>query len=311
MKRSQCYIFGFVGLACAVLAAMAVRLAVRETEISTLRANASAVLDRNHRLLAAIRTRQQAGTAKHAVRSDAAVGADRSAPPPVDVTNQHRGYQINKLLRDMPEYAPILRRETRRTTMEQYGALFDQISLAPDNLERVKQILDERWISLQDASLAANERGIPNSDPGYQRMLDELIQKADRQLRDVLTPADYDLYSRYTRIRTWQSRQLPELEDYFAVSGVPNLAAAQKQSLGETFLALQKWKPDGPAVPQGMLFRLRNDQFAAKAGAALDPQQQAALTAYMKFVNAREDTLARLMHPEDPDRYIATITTRR
>lgn len=222
---------------------------------------------------------------------------ETSANPPV-ASNYTQGSQMNKALREMPEYAPFYRRTLRRRTMREYSEFFALLKLPPERLEAVKVAFDDRIGTLQDVYETAKDHGLGLRES--ERLMQQYSDESKKRLREILGPDDYEQFERFDKSAAWQRGTLLELEDYFGVRGVPALTAEQKRALINAYSDVPWRSPTDISLP-GVQYQKRNVQIATLAAPALDPAQRAGLFAYVDFINSRQQVLAQLFRPLDPD----------
>lgn len=265
----------------------------------------------NWRLAAALRALRPAATAVPLLATQSPVRPPVATATPPAANNVARGHQINEKLREMPEYAPHLRRQLRRWTMRDYGGFFAGLKYSPERLEALKHILDDNRGTSQDVLGTAYEHGYKQGTPEFSRLMQAYWDEAERRLRDFLGTEDYARFTRFKAGASWQNGQLRELEDYFGDRGVPALTIEQKRALNDAYLESRKWRPASGSPPPGVHYRMSNEQVGVLAAAALEPAQHEALVAYLKFFNSRNQVQALLLHPDQPDSVIVSVTNSR
>lgn len=208
------------------------------------------------------------------------------------------GQEIVDQLRGMPEYAPFLRRQQRRRTIEEYGPWLEQLSLSPERKEELKRLLDARGAAISDAYTASKEAGLTAKQ--VSEVISRVHKAGSEPLREFLGSDDYASLSRYDKARSWSQNTVAELQDYLSERAIATLRPEQEIALADAYVASQwKWKEGMP--PPGVLYRRMNDQIAGLSSAALDPDQREAMKAYFQFANTRSQLLGQLLHPQDPD----------
>ena len=272
----------------------------RERELQNKYAQVQAEFAANRRLAATLQVATSSvTTAKVASQPGSRLPATTASSSVAN--NAARGTQLVKTLREMPEYAPFYHRLLRRRTMREYGELFAQMKLSPDRLEIVKAAIEDRIGTLQDAFETALEHGYSMATPAFEQQIIRYNEEANERLRGILEPDEYAQFDRFEKSAAWQRGTLLELEDYLGERGAPALTADHKRALIDAYVETLAWKPANDTPLPGPRFRMRNVQLGTLAAPALDPAQRTALLAYIDFINSREQVMAQLFRPKDPD----------
>lgn len=106
-------------------------------------------------------------------------------------------------LRDLlakPETQAVLTMQRKLGVERQYAALFRNLNLTPEQAERLKSIIADRPITLQDARNIAREQGLDQrSDPdGFRLLMERTRNDIDNSIKAVIGEAGF------TQLRTYE-----------------------------------------------------------------------------------------------------------
>lgn len=101
-----------------------------------------------------------------------------------------RGPQL-AAVRDLvnkPEVQALMRVQQKAAIDARYAALFHNLNLAPEQAEKLKDLLVERQTTLQDVMSAAREQGIsPRSDPeGFRKLIADAQSDINNSIKSVV-----------------------------------------------------------------------------------------------------------------------------
>lgn len=222
-------------------------------------------------------------------------------------------FEINRRVQDRlvhsPEYAPLRRRQFRRTAMEQYAEWFAQLRVPPERLAVVKNAIVDKLTVPQDAFEAAMGAGYRRGT----REFDEIVRKYDReanaQLAQVLSADELASFKEYEKSKWFVTGNLPEIRDAFVDRNAPALSGDQVVALSSAWQQMAVWKPVG--YKSGAAYRARNEKLLELVAPSLGSDQNAALADYVRYLNSKRRRLGELANPDDPDRVLISISVKR
>lgn len=270
----------------------------RQVELRQMEARVRADLESNQRKRQAMRTAR----ASPPPPAPAAQPAPVAGPAAQPATNLARNYRLAEELGTRPEYAPFHQRRHRRAVLRDYGDLLAELKLTPERAEAFKKILTDRLSGGVDVISLAYRQGYAQGSPEYAKLLKQHFAAVQEAMNGLLNDEEKAAYLRYEATVAWRKNQQLEFDEFVADRGLPPLTPAQKQALSAAFFESRSWKPDPAegnltAVEQQ---RRRSEQMRKLAAAALDPQYQATLAAYLAFNNSRGEIMGRLFYPDRP-----------
>jgi hypothetical protein len=165
------------------------------------------------------------------------------APP--QVTTIHLG----DIIRDHPEFAALMAKETRRNVIRQYGDALNALGLPPDQAARLKELLVERSISASDAQQAAAAAGLEPGSPEFQEATQQAMQGVQVEINTLLGS---DAASIMARLQTSVGARNGVLSTYapdLADAGMP-LTPVQTDALAQAAMDASYTNPkDGSLHP--------------------------------------------------------------
>ena len=97
-----------------------------------------------------------------------------------------RTVHYSDIVKDHPEYAAILAKQTRRNMLRQYGPALDALNLPPDQLAKLKDLLVERTLSSQDANQAARAAGLEPGSQAWSAAMKAATEPVEKEIGAVL-----------------------------------------------------------------------------------------------------------------------------
>jgi len=180
---------------------------------------------------------------------------------------------------DDPKFAKLMAAEQRGQLDGRYAALFKNLKLTPEQLEKFKNLLVEKQDSMRDVMAAARAQGLdPRNDrAAFQQLVAQTNAEIDANIASAIGADGFQQYQQYEQ--TMPERNLvSQLEQRLSYSSSP-LSQDQQDQLVQ---ALAQTAPPTNtdkvvrAGPNGPRFNV-TDQAVASASAVLNPDQVAAL----------------------------------
>jgi hypothetical protein len=146
-----------------------------------------------------------AAQAKKLESRDAGPGDDTPAPETRPTTTPfRRGFDPERMaaMRELmakPEVQALLATERKGLVDTEYAALFRNLNLAPDQLDKLRTLLADRQSSIQDVFAAAREQGInPRTDPqAFQKLMADAQQPIEDGIKSLLGDNGYNQLTNY------------------------------------------------------------------------------------------------------------------
>jgi len=175
-------------------------------------------------------------------RGAAGAGATRAPSRPA------RGpAQMSDIFKDHPEFVKLYNEFTRRQLGTIYGGGLNSLNLSPQQLNRLKDLLTERQMSVVDAAQAAASEGLRAGSAEWQQAINQASLTDDQEIKDILGPnADAtldDLKSNAGRAQAQpvMEYQVNNLAPQFADAGIP-LTTDQSAGLTQALLNAYYWQ---------------------------------------------------------------------
>ncbi|MDB6170145.1 MAG: hypothetical protein JWM88_3009 [Verrucomicrobia bacterium] len=146
---------------------------------------------------------------------------------------------------EKPEIQKLLALQQRGALDSHYAALFKNLNLTPDQLEKFKNLLVEKQTAMADVLAAARAQGMdPRSDPqGFRSLISETQAEIDANIKATLGDAGFAQYQQYQQTLP-QRNVVSQLEQSLSYTNTP-LTAAQSDQL------LQILANNSPATSAG------------------------------------------------------------
>jgi hypothetical protein len=234
-------------------------------ELIVLRAGALANQDRaewSKRRAAAAPTKLEEKTAA----APKGVHDDSEAANPAD-TNWPRGGPGGRnnfgAMLENPDVQRLMSVQRKASLDAKYGALFKSLHLAPEELDRFKNLLVEKGAALMDVLGAARAQGInPRSDPeAFHALVTKAQGEVDASIQSALGEVGFAAYKNFEQTLPQRS-VVNQLEQRLSYSSTP-LSDAQASQLVQ-ILATTTKPPTESAI--------RSDIFAMMSGGGTAPQ---------------------------------------
>jgi hypothetical protein len=178
-----------------------------------------------------------AAQAKKLESRDAGPGDDTPAPETRPTTTPfRRGFDPERMaaMRELmakPEVQALLTTERKGLVDAQYAALFRNLNLTPDQLDKLRTLLADRQNAIQDVFAAAREQDInPRTDPqAFQKLVADAQQPIEDGIKSLLGDNGYNQLTNYEQ--TMPQRNIVNvLQQRLSSSNTP-LTPAQSDQL--------------------------------------------------------------------------------
>jgi outer membrane lipoprotein SlyB len=141
--------------------------------------------------------------------------------------------QLNAMreLANKPEVQALVRVQQKAAIDARYAALFRNLNLPPDQLDRLKNLLAERQTTNQDVLAAAREQGLnPRSDPeGFRKLIADAQNEINNGIKSIVGDSGFTQLQTYEQTLP-QRNVVNELQQRLSYSDTP-LTAAQADQL--------------------------------------------------------------------------------
>jgi len=154
---------------------------------------------------------------------------------------------MSDIFKDHPEFVKLYNEFTRRQLGTIYGGGLNSLNLSPQQLNRLKDLLTERQMSVVDAAQAAASEGLRAGSAEWQQAINQASLTDDQEIKDILGPnADAtldDLKSNAGRAQAQpvMEYQVNNLAPQFADAGIP-LTTDQSAGLTQALLNAYYWQ---------------------------------------------------------------------
>lgn len=205
--------------------------------------------------------------------------------PDLEVVRR-RGESAFRSMMENPEYQKLMAITQKGRLDGRYAALFKQLNLTPEQLEKFKNLLLEKQNAMIDVMMAARDQGLnPRTDrEAFQALLANTQTEIDNSIRSAIGDQAYASYENYERTMPYRGvvDQLTARLSY----GTNPLTSAQSEAM-VNILASTNSMPNLPAgavravaLPFGAPVTGRatlNSEAMNRAQGILTPDQYAAL----------------------------------
>lgn len=185
---------------------------------------------------------QQVAALPPGPREDAGAATPADAfPPPPGVRGTGRGAGGGRFaaMMEQPEIQRLLAVQQKAALDSRYAALFKNLALSPEQLEKFKNLLVEKSTAAMDVMMAAREQGInPRRDrEAFDKLVADTQSEIDTSIRDALGETAFAQYQDYERTLP-QRAVTDQLEQRLSYSSTP-LTAEQSNSIVSILAANQ------------------------------------------------------------------------
>jgi hypothetical protein len=180
---------------------------------------------------------------------------------------------------DDPKFAKLVAAEQRGQLDNRYAALFKNLKLSPEQLQKFKDLLVEKQDSMRDVMQAARAQGLdPRSDrSAFQQLVSQTNSEIDANIASALGADGYQQYQQYEQ--TLPERNLVgQLDQRLSYSSTPLTQDQQDQLVQLLSQSAPPTNTDNVARggPNGPRYNV-TDQAITAASGVLAPDQVAAL----------------------------------
>jgi hypothetical protein len=165
---------------------------------------------------------------------------------------QGRGAQAQlNALRDKPEFQALLRVQQKAAIDARYGALFQNLNLPADQLDKLKTLLADRQTTMQDVMAAAREQGIdPRTDPaGYRKLITDAQNEINNGIKSLIGDGGLTQLQNFEQTQP-QRNVVNELQQRLAYTSSP-LTTSQADQLVQVLASNTPQRANGQANPGG------------------------------------------------------------
>lgn len=157
---------------------------------------------------------------------------------------------------DKPEVQRLVALEQKAQLDSRYAALFKNLNLSPEQLDKFKNFLVEKQTSMMDVLAAARAQGInPRTDPqGFKQMVTDAQGEINNSIKAALGDVAYAQYQTYEQTGP-QRNTVSQLEQRLSYTSTPlsSTQAEQLVSILATTTPAPKNSDAGNSRP-GMMF---------------------------------------------------------
>jgi len=157
-----------------------------------------------------------------------------------------------RALMDQPEMQRLRALEQKAGLDNRFAALFKALKLPAATLDKLKDLLVEKEVTMQDMMIAAREHGMdPRSDPdGFRELISSAQEEADSAIKSLLGDGAFTQYQQYQQSLP-QRAVVNQLQQSLSYTNEP-LSEAQASSLMEILAATSTAANGATDVPPFM-----------------------------------------------------------
>jgi hypothetical protein len=240
-------------------------------ELVTLRAASLMPNERadwQKRLWAAEKSRAELETKVTKEAKDPHLGASVEEPVTAEEPrfNRRNGAGNFMALMNQPEIQRLMAVQQKAALDARYSALFKNLALTPDQLEKFKDLLVEKRTSMMDVVGAAREQGINRrSDPeAFAKLVASAQSEIDSNIRATLGEAGFSQYENYEKTLP-QRNVVDQLEQRLSYSSTP-LTSQQSEQMVAILQATSPGRNSGTPSPLTALGTGLSATFGGNAG---------------------------------------------
>jgi hypothetical protein len=148
-------------------------------------------------------------------------------------------------LLEQPEMQRLMAIQQKAQLDGRYAALFKNLNLSPEQLDKFKSLLVEKQSAMQDVMAAARSQGInPREDPeGFRKMIADTQAEVDNQIKATLGEDGFAKYQNYQE--TFPQRGVvSQLQQSLSYTGAP-LTDSQAEQLVQILAQTSRGNPGG------------------------------------------------------------------
>jgi hypothetical protein len=142
-------------------------------------------------------------------------------------------YEIfyQEVLRNEPRYAPYLHRSYRRSMYQHFEKLFPKLALAPELLERLKELLVTQMENRQDIENASHALGASVLSTSASFCFDEERNTSAREIKNLIGEEKFRLLDHFETYETPGRFLTDQLNSFFTARDLPRLDVAVVDSV--------------------------------------------------------------------------------
>ena len=289
-----------VATACAsgIAWSQARRLTALQDELLKTAAAATAVKHRPAPVAAEFTRPAPAATPAATAEVEPAAAEEPAAQRPRGNNNNRPNFAA---LMNNPEFARAMTLQQRAALDSRYAALFKQLKLPPEQLEKLKSLLVERQNARMDVMLAARENGMNprESRDELRKLTDEAQAEVDANIKASLGESVYNQYQNYENTQSQRSL-VSQLDQRLAYSSTP-LSEHQSAFLVKALAETGTTESAGPGGWGGGNRATITDTVIAQAQSVLTSDQVAALK-QLQIEQQAQQQVRDMMRPEGAGR---------
>jgi hypothetical protein len=153
-------------------------------------------------------------------------------PGPGGRRGPNRGNLANNFMAmiDRPEIQKLMATQQRAALDSRYAALFRNLNLSPEQLEKFKNLLVEKQTAMTDALAAARAQGIdPRNDPQeFRKLVADAQAEVDASIQSTLGDPAYAQYQQYQQTLP-QRTTVNQLQQSLSYTSTPLTGAQTEQ----------------------------------------------------------------------------------
>jgi hypothetical protein len=153
-----------------------------------------------------------------------------------------------KELMDRPDVQSMLNVQKKAAFDQRYAGLYKQLSLPPEQLEKLKRLLEERASTMQDVNAAAREQGInlKENPDAYKRLVTEARNQINESIKATIGENGFEQLANFERTIP-QRNLVSDLEQRLSYTNFP-LNSAQSEQLVRILAANPSARPTPAAT---------------------------------------------------------------
>ncbi len=157
-----------------------------------------------------------------------------------------------KELTAKPEIQALLNAQKKVALEQRYADLFKRLNLPPEQIDKLKALLEERTSTMQDLFTVAREQGINlRANPeAYKQLVADTQNQINANLKAAIGERAFDQLTNYDRTIP-QRNLVSDLEQRLSYSGAP-LSPTQAEQLVQILAANPAPRPTAPATIAGV-----------------------------------------------------------
>lgn len=186
-------------------------------------------------------------------------------------------------LRQDPEYAEYWHATQRRAIVQRYGALFAQLQLPPDTLEKLKELLVEQSEISRDVRAALASQGVDSLSRDASRARTSALAEVAKQARELLGPEGYAAYREFNSSQSTR-QTVGQFQLALADQGIERLSDAQFAAVTTAWSETRSPKKNprfAEIGEEGAYGPAGNAMILERVAPQLSPAQQSTLATFL------------------------------